>query len=237
MTTKTDFAPPLRMLPLPRHWWVWTIAGVLLAVALGIFVTSDPQFATVDYTLNRWFDEHRLPVVDWIAIAIARIFSPLGAIIILVATLLLTRRRDRTMRTGSAFVFVVAVAWGGNQILKLIFQRPRPDLSVLTDPIVSIPLSYSYPSGHASISAALAIGLWLLAWRTRWQRAATIGLPFLFVVVALSRIYLGVHYPTDVIGALFITSAGALLAMWIWNTWIASKFRDEDDSASTDGLA
>lgn len=94
---------------------------------------------------------------------------------------------------------MVAASVGGaaiiNVVLKSIFQRDRPDF---WEHLVQ-EAGYSFPSGHAMGSAALAIALMFLLWRTRarWW-ALGIGASYM-ILVGLSRMYLGVHYPTDIL--------------------------------------
>jgi membrane-associated phospholipid phosphatase len=78
-----------------------------------------------------------------------------------------------------------------NQAVKLVVRRPRPDLPGLP-PLVDTMSNRSYPSAHAATSAAAATAL---PWNTAYAVAAAL---------ALSRLYLGVHYPSD-------TVAGAAL--------------------------
>lgn len=88
------------------------------------------------------------------------------------------------------------------QLIKLAVERARPAGAHLTPSEGS-----SWPSGHASSSTALFAGLLLiflstgLGARIRARRAMQILVAALLVLVGISRIYLGVHYPTDVIGA------------------------------------
>lgn len=82
-----------------------------------------------------------------------------------------------------------------NLVLKGIFQRNRPDLwqHLVTE------TSYSFPSGHAMASAALTFSVLFLLWRTRFRwLAVTVGGIYL-LLIGISRMYLGVHYPTDII--------------------------------------
>lgn len=102
-------------------------------------------------------------------------------------------------------------AWALNQLLKLLFQRTRPDIYRLTQA-----WGYSFPSGHAMISLAfygmLAYLLWLnLRTRSRQAWVPAVALVSLALLIGLSRIYLGVHYPSDVIGG-FAAGGAWLLA-------------------------
>jgi len=106
-----------------------------------------------------------------------------------------------------------AISLGGSSLLnigaKLAFARERPSLWDSIAPETS----YSFPSGHAMGSMTLACVLFLLAWNTRWRwPVAALMVPFV-VLVGLSRVYLGVHYPSDIL-------AGWAVAM----AWVATVF-------------
>lgn len=92
-----------------------------------------------------------------------------------------------------------SVALAGSALLNLaakhVFARARPALWLSIAPETT----YSFPSGHAMGSATLACVVACLAWNTRWRWPAVV-LGTLFVVgVGASRVYLGVHYPSDVL--------------------------------------
>ncbi len=111
-----------------------------------------------------------------------------------------------------AAVFVVVALAGSaliNYELKQLFQRARP---TLIPALVTNPGGSSFPSGHSQASMAFAFTLVLLAWRSsrldRWLLSA-----FLFpALVGASRVYLGVHYPSDVIAGWFAGAAVVMLA-------------------------
>lgn len=87
--------------------------------------------------------------------------------------------------------------------LKNIYQRPRPSITHL----VQAP-GYSFPSGHA-LGAMAILGAVLIICHQRWGKTGlgkvlSLVLASLIVLVALSRVYLGVHYPTDILAGLLV---------------------------------
>ena len=77
---------------------------------------------------------------------------------------------------------------------KILFQRARPALWLSPAP----EQDYSFPSGHAMLSVAIAGSLIALAWPTRLRWPALIGGTMSVVGIGLSRLYLGVHFPSDI---------------------------------------
>lgn len=115
---------------------------------------------------------------------------PLAAVIFV--ALLVVRRR------GNALFLAVAIVGAGalNQGAKLFFRRDRPDLWLSPSPAPEH--TYSFPSGHAMGSMALVAALAVLAWPTRWRWWAIVVGGAFTLLVGFSRVYLGVHYPSDV---------------------------------------
>lgn len=99
------------------------------------------------------------------------------------------------------------VALGGSGLLnvatKQLFARERPTLWESIAPEVT----YSFPSGHAMGSATLACVLVLLAWHTRWRWPVLVTAVAFTVAVGFSRVYLGVHYPSDILAGWAAASA------------------------------
>jgi undecaprenyl-diphosphatase len=126
------------------------------------------------------------------------------------AYLLLARRR------GAALLVLASIGGGSalSWLLKLAYQRPRPDLV----PHAVQVYSASFPSGHAMLSAItwLTLGALLAEAEPRWRlRGCILGMAVtITLLVGASRVYLGVHWPTDVLAGWCIGGAWALLC-WL----------------------
>ncbi|MEX0748577.1 MAG: phosphatase PAP2 family protein [Candidatus Saccharimonadales bacterium] len=107
-----------------------------------------------------------------------------------------------------AVFMVVNVVGAGvaTTAIKLLVGRERPSL---WERIVE-ETSYSFPSGHAVGSMALAISLVVICWPTRWRWSVVIFSTLYVLIIGYSRLYLGVHYPTDVIGGWLLALAWAM---------------------------
>lgn len=173
--------------------------GVLIpfcALALLARWVTHPQPPAWDVAVLRWFHQQASPERDRAVIWITQLGTWRGVVPVTIALLgwFLARRRPRK----ALFVLLSMVgAWVLNDAAKAFYGRPRPALWTSAAPEGW----FGFPSGHAMSSMALGTVLTILAWRTpaRWPVAL---LSALFVVaVGASRLYLGVHYPSDILAA------------------------------------
>lgn len=108
---------------------------------------------------------------------------------------------------------LLAMGVGGAALLnycaKLTFVRERPDLwnQLLHE------TTYSFPSGHAAGSSAFAVVIVALLWRTKWRNPALIIAPIYIALIGFSRMYLGVHYLTDIVAGWIVGISWALLVV------------------------
>ena len=179
------------------------------------------------------------PGMDALMNALTDIGSSLviGPILVLVVAWLLWRRRY-----GAALF--LGVATGGSLVLqatmKVFFARPRPQL-----PWAPVLPDYSFPSGHTMNAIIFYSALALIAWSVSGRRIGLFVLVVAVVValgVGVSRIYLGYHYLTDVVGGLMagiawlLVEGAAFRARPTWRQWRSERIprtRERDGSGTT----
>lgn len=166
---------------------------VLLFVRLAAEVPEQSP-PWLDIQILEWLHRFSNPALTKLAIAVTSCGGPyviVGLTLIIALMLYLWRhhRASVVLLTGVGGAALINIA------LKLSFQRVRPHLWV---PVV-YESSSSFPSGHAMISSALAFSVMYIFWHTRWRWwAIMLGLTYT-LIIGLTRLYLGVHFPTDVI--------------------------------------
>ena len=130
----------------------------------------------------------------------------------------------RRMRHAAVLVLAVVMAWLSSDAAKVFYHRPRPDLV----PHGAYVYSGSFPSGHSTMSAAayLTLAMLVASLETRRRtKALAYGLAALVLVaVGFSRVYLGVHWPSDVLAGWCLGSAWALAA-WMALRWVGGPVR------------
>lgn len=172
-------------------------AGVLL-----LMVRTKTGVAAYDLNLARWAADHATPA----SITVVRRLSDLGGTLGVVGLALIVGIVEFRRLPNRAVFALLALTVGGQfavvNLIKVIVARARPDLEQLTGFS-----SYSFPSGHATSAAATfaVIALLLGRRRSRRVRAALVGAAAaIAVIVAGTRILLGVHWLTDVLAGLAI---------------------------------
>ena len=135
---------------------------------------------------------------------------PVLGLIVVIAVLFLTMSHKRS----TALLLACSVGSGAliSTILKLVFDRHRPDI-----PGVARVFSASFPSGHAALSAivylVLAVILADLSRHARIRRLVVAVALFLSFLIGVTRVYLGVHSPSDVVAGWSLGAAWAILSI------------------------
>jgi membrane-associated phospholipid phosphatase len=195
-----------------------TLTGLVVAFVLDViafadlvedYLTGDP-IVRWDVHFATWLHVHASqPLVRVFEVVTYAGNAAVLGLVVLTAAVVLFRRN----KINEAALLIVA--FGGavvlNGLLKLVFHRSRPELAfVHLD-------TYSFPSGHAAVSAAtFTAAAWLLGLRYRtWRARLLVGLATLaaVAVVGFSRLYLGAHYLSDVLAGISFGVAWATLCL------------------------
>lgn len=138
----------------------------------------------------------------------------IGGVLALPAIIILALLLRLVLKQPHAAFFVSASftgAWALNIVTKAMFHRVRPALweSPLPEG------DYSFPSGHAMLSMALATALVFLAWPTRLRWPVLVCAVPAVIGVGLSRLYLGVHFPSDIVAGWCASLIWVMGVYWI----------------------
>src|SRR5256886_6650428 len=197
-----------------------TIDIILLALyaVLAIWIAYHPVLA-IDVTITRDFQTNQSPWLRYTMIAVSYIGNVMilsVGLVVLAAILfwILDLRLE-------AILIVVVYATSGilNGLIKLIVARPRPSASLVE--IIQASSGNSFPSGHVMSYVAfwgLLFSFGIILFRGKhWWRTALLIISALFVVlVGPSRIYLGDHWASDVLGAYFIGFIWLAMSLWLY---------------------
>ncbi|WP_345066588.1 phosphatase PAP2 family protein [Leifsonia kafniensis] len=214
---------PLRPLAHPRAVTVASILALCAVIAFGLLVARTPSWSTSELGIDQWLSLQHTPFLDGVTLTIAWLFDPAMAVVITVVTAVLIGIVTRNPARVLTFLGMIAVAWGGSEVLKWIVQRPRPDASLLAHPLLT-EHSFSYPSGHTCFVAALGLALIFLARDHPWRPLVITVAALATVLVAASRVSLGVHYPTDVAASLVYAVAASALALVVCLQYLLPRF-------------
>lgn len=192
------------------------ISGLILAFLKIADEMLEGEMEEFDNTILMWFrdptniDQTIGP--SWVHEMVRDItalgsFSLLGLIVAVVCiSLVMARKR------GAALLVIISVLTGTliSTVLKTSYDRPRPDLTTMSEQFTA-----SFPSGHAMLSAVTFLTLGAVLAQLAPTRALRIFsftmAIILTVMVGMSRIYMGVHFPSDVLAGWCLGAAWALI--------------------------
>jgi undecaprenyl-diphosphatase len=233
MRTRYEQAKRTNLLPL-----LLTIrVGGLIFAALAMWAFAqiadevlDKETQTIDTAILQVLRGLRTPLLDQVMMGVTFLGEPTVLLLMCLSLgiwLLIRKRREEAT--------TIAIAAGGagglNYLIKDLFRRQRPPV---WERIVDVN-HYSFPSGHAMVSLVVygIIGYLLVTHFPRW-RSLIISLTIILVsAIGFSRLYLSVHWPTDVIAgyaAGVVWLIACIVSMEIWHEYRSAKSRKEDKS-------
>jgi undecaprenyl-diphosphatase len=165
----------------------------------------------------------------------ARDITSLGSIIVVViTTAAVAGYLFLDHKPGVAWLMLLAVGGGIalNNLLKLVFARQRPNVIISSARVFTT----SFPSGHATLSAIAYLTIGALLSRASPSVAVSLYLMafavFLTALIGCSRIYLGVHYPSDVLAGWCVGAAWAIFC-WVLMVWLQNQGQVEASGTLT----
>ena len=212
---------------------IWgAVAFLVCLIGFGViaWLVSQPEIPPIDTASTTFLHNLANPTLDALMVAVTDLGSTVVlAVVVGVAAVLLIVRRRR-----SEALFIVVALVGTlviNDRLKLFFQRPRPGFDW-----AALPPETGFPSGHSMNSFVVYVAIALVAWRLGGRRVGVLALALavvLAVSVGISRVYLGAHWLSDVIGGYL---AGALwLLFLVAATTVVSRLLRSGRSDATAG--
>jgi undecaprenyl-diphosphatase len=214
-----DFSPHSIAIMLKSSFAIFCLA---LFVRLTFSITSAGNVQTFDEGILRWVETLRTPFLNFIMLDL----TALGGLALTVVLGLLAVAVFLLARDPAAAIHLTITSVGGFYIsswTKSLISRPRPSII----PQLVHASGFSYPSGHSLTSAAIYLTMAILACRhfkKIKERITLLGLAGIMItLISFSRIYLGVHYPSDTLSGALIGLAWALLMAALFSKTHFSK--------------
>ncbi|WP_223166278.1 phosphatase PAP2 family protein [Nonomuraea sp. SYSU D8015] len=215
---------PVKSRPLPHPWrgsaellvgWV-LILGALFGTGMLITVFLEgTALIAADRAVVQWIAEHRTATLTVLTIPGNRVGSTQW---ILAGTLAACVLALAVLRCWRPILFVLVVMVGELSLFltsATAVGRERPPVPHLGP---ELPPTSSFPSGHVAAALALYLAIAVLTWQAtdRWWRWAAVAASVLIpLYCALSRMYRGVHYPSDILGSMLLALPWVAIAWWV----------------------
>ena len=187
------------------------IVGVLLVAAVAVAGGFISNPLPIDTTVWSDFIASRSPAINTLMAGASWVFDPKRAIVLALAVAVAVWWFIKKVMNALYILFSVVFSAANSYIIKHMYERPRPEeaLRLITED------GFSFPSGHATAVTALFVSLVLVLTTTRlgrrlryllWAAALT-----LIVFICVTRLYLGVHWVTDVIAGFSVGLGSSMI--------------------------
>ena len=198
-------------------WFILLVCLIgFLKLAEDVFSKEILQADIVGYDLISSF------LISDFATPIAKLITNFGGALVLIGTTVILVISIKNRRIGLSIIVNLGIVTGLNIVLKQIVQRPRP-----TEYRIVNETGYSFPSGHSMVSMAFYGFLIYLIYKYVKNQYLKIGLitflSILIISIGISRIYLGVHYTSDVMAGFCISVSYLVLYVSSVSNWIKAS--------------
>ena len=217
MSPATTRAPMRRAVP-------WLVVFVVVDLLVVIGRLEVPAVSSADLDLHNWLVAQRTPAGGELVTAFTDLGQTLPMLILGVIATGALYARYRRAQVWPIMVIVPIGSVGLTESLKAIFRLARPDVAGAVAPFED---SYSFPSGHTLNSTAIIGALaYLTCWLARraWIRVAAVAAATAWIVaMGLSRVYLGHHWPSDVLLGWSLGLTWLVAVVWSHRSWLARR--------------
>lgn len=203
---------------LPVSLALLTCAVCALVFGLLALWVSDQQVRYFDLRIITAVQQLESPAMTRIMEFFTTIGSEVPVIIILVIAMFVLYR---VLGHRRELLFLAIAVLGSvllNTVLKMLFRRERPEINRIIEAN-----GYSFPSGHSMTAFTMYVALTFLIWKhvpSRLGRILFVAVSTLLIVtIGISRIYLGVHYPSDVLGGYFMSGSWMAACIWFYQRY------------------
>lgn len=208
--------------------WAWVIS-LLCAIAFGVIAVliSDKKIAQFDSSIISSIQGLESPGLTGIMkfftfIGSGKAVAVIGLIVLFVLYKFLHHRKELIL-----FLWAVIGTSLVNEVLKTIFHRARPTIHRIVEAN-----GYSFPSGHSMTAFSLYGILAFLLWRhlsTSLSRGLLLIFSFVMIMmIGISRIYLGVHYPSDVLGGFLASGCLLFVSIWVYQNYQEKRAKEKN---------
>lgn len=178
---------------------------------------SEEDSMPIEFSFLNYLQTLHTPLFDSIMLFITAITDK-GAAGILLCLVLLSRKRWRKVGVVMLLALIIGHLFG-SVLLKNVFARVRPcNVNLAVEMLIKRPHSFSFPSGHTTLTFAAIMTLYFAHWHKLFFIAVVVG-----ALVCFSRMYLYVHFPTDILAGMCVGILSAYVA-WV----IVQKFYNRE---------
>ena len=202
-----------------KKYYKWFILAALIFI-LGIIIKelSQNDLADFDAAIYNFIIQFKSSFMTNFFKFITFLASPIFLIILSILLFFIFKNKKFGLLSLVNLAFITLL----NQVLKILFSRERPfDLMLIDES------GYSFPSGHAMVSAAFYGVLIYLIWQTKidktYKKLLTLLLVLVIILIGISRIYLGVHYASDIIAGFAISVSYIIIMTALLNYYLKQK--------------